>query len=156
MKNSAHKPVLQMMNILFFAILSMTVIFGVVVFFITSQQMSTATPDLKGTFNIIVPGAFVFSILISSVASKAQLRQIDAGMPLADKLKKYQSITLIKCAPIEAAGVISSVATLITGELYFLAGIALALVIFLMIRPTLGNIANDLNLSGAERAELEA
>ncbi len=132
------------------------VAFGVLVtYLLTSGDLSTS-PELKNLFNLLVPAIFLFAIVIANAIARRQLNAIDKSDSLESKLKKYQTVMLIRLAALEVAALFSSAAVLITGQMYYLAGTLVAMILFYTVRPSVGNMVNDLSLSQGEKMQLEA
>ncbi|MEQ8425042.1 MAG: hypothetical protein RIA63_10055 [Cyclobacteriaceae bacterium] len=146
----------RIINLIYFAQLSALVLLAVVAYFLIKQgNLGPEDNSLAVTFQkiiiIIIPvslgaGYFLFRIF---------LRSITPEMPLAHKMKKYFSANIIRSAFLEVPGLFVSVAAIITAHKLFLLIVPLLLVIFILFRPTRSVIAQELNLSVAERARLE-
>ncbi|MBA4057310.1 MAG: hypothetical protein C0490_21530, partial [Marivirga sp.] len=65
------------------------------------------------------------------------------------------SAILIRSAILEFPGLFASVICILTGSLLPMMGVAVILIIFFLLRPSIRGITQDLNLSNQEKATLE-
>jgi hypothetical protein len=140
------------LNLIYFAIMTVMIVFSAVAAFVGSP---TADPQLAETLKFIVPVAVVVFLTASYFVHKVSLQRIKKAKEFKSKLAQYQSAVLIRAAPIEGAGLLGAVATLVTGEMFFLAATAVSVILFILQRPTIFSVVEDLSLTPAEKARLE-
>jgi hypothetical protein len=152
MSGITSKSYFATLNIIYFAILAVMVGFSVVALVAGIEPQD---PSLEETFKIAVPGAVVIFFAASYFVYNAQLQQIRKMDSLKSKLSRYQAAVLIRAAPIEAAGLFGAVATLLTGEIYFLGAPALSAIVFVLQRPTPYSVVEELALTHEEKSKVE-
>jgi hypothetical protein len=108
--------------------------------------------SLKASLEAVVP----VGMSISYVVFKTVLKTIKPEMTLSTKLQYYQNAVLIRAAGFEMPGMFGSVVAFITSNVSFLLFTAVIIVLFLLFRPTIDSITNDLQLTATERNELES
>lgn len=146
---------LRTMKLVYWAMALVQVFFGVAVYAIVSMGMM-GKPDydlaltLQKVLLIFVPAAMGIGYFLF----RRQVSKIDGKVPLAEKLKRYFALTLIRGAFFEAAFFFCGVAALITGVQLFLWIAPVIFFVFLLLRPTPEGIAADLELSPADRNKL--
>ena len=140
------------LSIIYFALMMVMIIFSCVAFV---ADIEPEDPSLVETFTIAVPAAVVIFFSASYFIYKSQLVQIRNTEGLKNKLSKFQAAMLVRAAPIEAAGLFGAVATLVTDEPYFLGAPALSVIVFVLQRPTVYSVVEDLGLSHEEKSKLE-
>ncbi|KPM49274.1 hypothetical protein [Jiulongibacter sediminis] len=130
-------------------------LFSAVVFFLLSNQV--ITPERTSSmeiFKTMVPVAIVLGIGASYMIGNKLLRKAQQEKGFKNKMEKFQSLSIVKLALLEAPGLLAVAAALLTGEIQFLF-IALALVIVMIIGiPTKEKLATQLKLSPSETNEL--
>lgn len=90
---------------------------------------------------LMAAGYFIF---------RFQLSKIDMKLSLDEKLKKYFSLVIVRGALFEAAFLYCCVAALTTRVMLFLWMAPVVFIVFLMVRPSVPAITNDLQLSPDE------
>lgn len=128
-------------------------VMGIAAYFITAEgpqnyQMDNGLVYALAAVVIVALTAahFLFNLLV---------RKIDMHLDLRSKLQKYQSAVIIRSAVLEFPGLLASVICILTGNLLPLMGVAVILVVFFILRPSVSSIIQDLNLSNREKAILE-
>ncbi len=151
------KSVLTALNLIYFSLVSVIASFGLIVLYLNySESLSTdADPEFTLLLRYVLFALLPIGIGAGYFIFKQTLASINASMSLKEKLFKYQTALLIRSACFELPGLMGSVAALITGENSFLLFTAIVVVLFLLVRPTLYTLTNDLNLSASERSILE-
>ena len=144
------------MRMVYYAMSAPIIVFSAVLYFLVEtgalgQPDYSLAPLLQTIAMIAVPlslaaGYFVF---------KSGLRKISTTLPLADRLRKYFVLLMIRAAIFEAGFLICFVAVVLTRELLFLTAAPVILFIFLLLRPNAESIALDLNLTGTEKSQVE-
>jgi hypothetical protein len=143
------------MTIIYVAQASVLVFISIAVLLLNASGGLNPVEYLTHIFYYLVPIATVVFLAMGHFIFKTLLSKIDATMTLRQKLPKYQNALLIRSALLELPGLLGAVAAMLTGEMYFLVATLLILIIFVMLRPTLYSIVEDLGLSGEEKALVE-
>ncbi len=151
------KKTLTSINLIYFALVLIMTGFAVFVYvwIYTGQKMAPVDAEFESLLRILVIATVPMGMGIGYIAFKAGLKGITPDMPLLSKLQRYQNAILIRCAGFEMPGMFASVVAFITGNESFLLFTAVMVVLFLLFRPTVNSITNDLQLTATERMELE-
>lgn len=147
---------LSTLNILSIApIVVLTLFCGVVVYLHSAEQL-TASDDLVPFFKLALPLTLVSSLALAYFLFANTMKKIDRSIPLKEKIAKYQSAYVVRMGVLEIPGILGAVATLLTGNFYFLGAPLLVVIIFVLFRPSPFAIAEELSLSQKEKRALEA
>jgi hypothetical protein len=151
------KQILTTLNLVYFALPVVMVGFAVFVFvrLYFELEMPPVDADFESLLRIVVIATVPVGMSISYVAFKSVLKGITPEMALATKLQRYQSAVLIRAAGFEIPGMFATVVAFLTNNTSFLLFTAVIVVLFLLFRPTVNAIINDLQLTATERSELE-
>jgi hypothetical protein len=151
------KQIITTLNLVYFALPIIMVAFALFVFvrITMGQEMPAVDAEFESLLRIIVIATVPVGMSISYVAFKSVLKGIDPEMLLATKLQRYQSAVIIRAAGFEMPGMFAAVVAFITNNTSFLLFTAVIVVLFLLFRPTISAITNDLQLTATERSELE-
>ncbi|MCW5909927.1 MAG: hypothetical protein KIT62_02575 [Cyclobacteriaceae bacterium] len=152
------KHTLTSLNLIYFALIIVMVGFATFVYaqIASGEETPEHNAELETLLQYIVLAVVPAGMGIGYIAFKAALKGITPDMSLAEKLQRYQSAVIIRGAGFEMPGMLASAAAFITGNIYFLLFTAVVVVLFLLFRPTLNAVTNDLQLTATERAELES
>jgi len=151
------KSTLTAMNIIYFSLVAIMTFFGLIVLFLNyTGGIETGVDQdfalmLRYILFALLPGGIAAGYFIF----KQTLAAVNTNLTLREKLMKYQTALLIRSACLELPGMFGAVAALITSDNSFLLFTAIIIVLFLLYRPTVYSITNDLNLSQGERTILE-
>ena len=129
--------------------------FSTVVLFLNVNGEITTDTSMIGIFQFVVPISIIVFLSMGYFVFKIALSKIEKLSPLSIKLRKYQGAVIVRSALVEVSGLFATVAALITGELLFLAGTALIVIILILLRPTLYNLVEDLSLTPEEKSKME-
>ncbi|MEQ8362793.1 MAG: hypothetical protein RIF39_14820 [Cyclobacteriaceae bacterium] len=150
------KEYFKTLNIIYFAQLGAMTLLAVVAYFLIEQgNLGKENNALALSFQKIIMFVIPLSLAAGYFLFRILLRGIRPELPLIHKMKRYFSANLIRSAFLEIPGLFVSVAAMITAHLLFLVIVPLILVLFILFRPTKSAVAQELNLSVAERAKLE-
>ncbi|MFZ1806205.1 MAG: hypothetical protein WAU36_03230 [Cyclobacteriaceae bacterium] len=150
------KEYFRTLNIIYFAQLGAMTLLAVVAYFLIQQgNLGAANNALALSFQKIIMVVIPLSLAAGYILFRIFLRGIRPELPLIHKMKRYFSANLIRSAFLEIPGLFVSVAAIITAHVLFLIIVPLIFVLFILFRPTKSVIAQELNLSVAERAKLE-
>jgi hypothetical protein len=151
MSGVTSKNYFATLSIIYFGIMAVMIVFSGVSIVVANPE----DPGLAENLKLAVPIAVIVFYAASHFVYQAQIQQIRKTDGLKNKLSKYQGALLVRIAPIEAAGLFGAVATLLTGEVYFLAAPALSAILFILLRPTVFSVVQDLALTQEEKLRLE-
>lgn len=145
------------LNLVYFSLVVVMTGFAtfVYVWISTGQKITPVDAEFESLLRIITIATVPAGMGISYVAFKTVIKGIPAEMPLASKLHRYQSAVIVRGAGFEIPGMFAAVASFITGNVSFLLFTAVIVVLFLLFRPTIAAITNDLQLTATERSNLE-
>lgn len=150
------KEYFRTINLIYFVQLGAITILALVAYFVIEQgKLGPENHELALTFQKIIMFLIPLSLGAGYVLFRILLKKIKPETPLIYKMKKYFNANLIRSAFLEIPGLFVSLAAMITAHNLFLVIVPLILILFVLFRPTRSVIAQELNLSVAERAKLE-
>ncbi len=150
------KEYFRNLNLIYLGQLSAMTLLALVAYYqIEKGNVGPGNNELAITFQKIIMVLVPVSLATGYVLFRFLLKSVHPEIPLVYKMKKYFSANLIRSAFLEIPGLFVSVAAMITAHSLFLIIVPLILIIFLLFRPTRSVIAQELNLSIDERAQLE-
>lgn len=153
--NPTSKSVLTALNMIYFSLISMMGMFAVVVLFINTSADITSDPQLTLIFRYVLFALLPIGLGAGYFIFKQWMKAIPPSLSLREKLMKYQTAVLIRSGCFEMPGLFGAVAALITGDDSFILFTAIVIILFLLLRPSIYIITQDMNLSQQERAMLE-
>ncbi len=106
-------------------------------------------------FMYLVPLIFIVGIVLSTLLYKKTMASIVKGESIFKKITKYQIANIMRGAPLEAAGLVSVVAILMTSNYYYLLFVGLAIIAMLIHFPSKYRFENAVELSFEEKKDLE-
>jgi hypothetical protein len=127
--------------------------FALVAWFLLSQEPEPVANDRM--WMVVVPIIMIISLSGAYFIYRLLLNKIDKSLPLKQKMPKYAQALIVRSALLELPGLFAGIAAYMSGQLMHLAGAMIIFMIFMLLRPTRDNIAQDLQLSPKERAELD-
>ena len=151
----AQQSPLKTITIIHMALMAGQVLFAIVALTITQ----------KTTFNVkysgdpllyIVPVIAIAGFLASDYLFKQQIELARTRDTLQSKLMAYQTALIIRCALLEGASLFGIVATLRSGNLFFMMISVSIILYFISFRPTKEKAKSLLKLSYEEELELGA
>ena len=131
------------------------IFFSVIVVFLHTSGQLSHTEDLREIFLYMVPAFTIAGLSAAYLIYKYTIGKINPALSLHEKLIKYQSACMVRMALLEAVGLVAAVATFLTGYFYFLICPLLIVIIFILLRPSVYGITEDLNLTQDEKGKLE-
>ncbi len=146
---------LATLNMIYFSLVSILVMFGAIVFYLSTSGSITPDPEFAQVLRYVLIMVLPIGLGAGYFIFKKQMEAIDSTLTLHEKLMKYQTAVLVRSGCFEMPGLLAAVAALITGDISLLLFTAIVVVIFLMVRPSVYTITTDLNLSQTERSMLE-
>ena len=108
------------------------------------------------TFQLIILVLAPSSLAIGYVGFRTWVKKISQNEPLFSRLNKYYQLVLIRSAILELPAYFSCATALIAGEALLLLALPPLLLVFVLLRPTVHSLAEDLQLTAAEKAKLES
>jgi len=153
--NTTSKSVLTALNMIYFSLVTVMMMFSAVVLYITSSGSVEGDPSLTLIFRYVLFGLLPMGLGAGYFIFKQWMQAIRPELSLREKLMKYQTALLIRSGCFEMPGMFGAVATLITGDLSFLLFTAIVIVLFLLLRPSIYTMTTDMNLTQQERSILE-
>ena len=156
MPATTTKAILSAFYMVYYAIMMVMVLFSAVVVFLPySGAFQGDDPEFAIVLKYVIYGLMPAGIVAGHFIYRQQLSTIAPTLTLRDKLSKLQVAILVRSACLEVAGLFGAVAAFITGDLSFLLFTGIIVAFFLVWRPTVATITEDLQLSGDERMRLE-
>lgn len=151
---TTSKQYLSQLRMIYSAQAMALFIFGLVAYFI-SQSEAPETLESENFLIYILAGILIVALSAAHFVFNILIRKIDKQLGLKTKLEKYQVAILIRSALLEVPGFVASVICILTGSLLPLMGVAVVLIIFFLLRPSVNGIVQDLNLTIQEKVMLE-
>ena len=151
------KQILLTLNLVYFSLVVVMTGFAafVYVWISTGQEIAPVDAEFESLLRIITIATVPTGMGIGYMVFKTIIKGIPAEMPLANKLHRYQSAVIVRGAGFEIPGMFAAISAFITGNVSFLLFTAVIVVLFLLFRPTIAAITNDLQLTATERSDLE-
>lgn len=133
-------------TIIYFAMLIGMLLFGGVVLLLTSPW-EMGMPPSDEVFLYIVPIFTFLGVLLGRVIFKLKMDKLKNEESLKQKLLGLQTAVIIKFALVEAPYLLGVVATLLTGNIFYLMISGTLVMYFITLKPTREKVKRDLNLS---------
>jgi len=151
------KALLTGLSLVYISLMVVMAIFGGIVYYLNTSGSSQIPPDvnLASTMRYVLIIVSPVALAVGYFIYKKLLSAIGPTVVLREKLQRLQSVILIRSACFEVPGLLGAVSALITGDNSFLLFTAIILVFFLLLRPTVFSIAQDLGLTQQEKEMLE-
>ena len=147
--NAAFKT----LTIIYFALLAGQLMFAAVVLSLLKKVFFSVQYS-GDPLLYIVPVMAIGGIMAGDFLFKQQIEIARKRDTLSSKLTVYQTAIIIRCALLEGASLFGIVATLLSGNLFFLMVSAFIILYFLSFRPTKDKLKNLLQLTYEEELEL--
>jgi len=142
----------QPIKIVLNSLIAGQVLFAAATLFITKDNLVFYREG--DTFLYIVPVVLLIAIIISFSMDKFLRYRIEPSISVEDKLSNYYTNSLVKLMPLEAAGIFSIVAMLLNESYIYLAFLIIAILVFLIQRPTEEKFAQKYKLNRDEQKQL--
>lgn len=153
-KQTTSKQYLFQLQLVYGAQAMTLLVFGLVAYTISSSKGAQIYQG-ENTLVYILAAVLIASLTAAHFLFNLLVRKIDKQPNLKSKLQKYQSAVLIRSAVLEFPGLFASVICILSGNLLPLMGVAVILIVFFLLRPSVRSVIQDLNLSTQEKAILE-
>ncbi len=156
MPPTSSKSLLFAFYVIYYSIMAVMVAFGLLVLYLNYTGLNSPVPDPTFTqlLNYVLLVMAPLGIASGHLIFKQMLSAVDSALSLRDKLSRLQVTTLIRSACMEMPGLLGAVVAFVTGDVSFLLFTAIIAVFFVLWRPTLQTIAENLSLSEVERMAL--
>ncbi|MBC8112662.1 MAG: hypothetical protein H7Y04_16560 [Verrucomicrobia bacterium] len=160
MENQNPAQKFKMLNIIYLALMGNMVVVGIMFYFLKQNPVkpdqSLDATSLQPVFQMLVPVSFLIAVVASRFLFTNLIKMAKKKSILTEKIQAYFSATIIKVALVEMAGILGAVAFFLTGNLFFMAGLAFSVVFLYLERPTLTKITEHLALNVEEKNLLES
>lgn len=153
-KKTKYTNYLMIRKILFIALLLGQFIFAAImslIVYTNPQLMGEVDTETENILLIAVAVAFFSSVFMSFVLGKKLLALARMKTTLERKLASYQALLIIQLGVIELPSLIAIVCYGVTTNIIFLLLAALAILVFIIYRPTKSKLIRELQLSSDER-----
>lgn len=156
MPPTSSKSLLFAFYVIYYSIMAVMVAFGLLVLYLNYTGLNSPVPDPTFTqlLNYVLLVMAPLGIASGHLIFKQMLSAVDSALSLRDKLSRLQVTTLIRSACMEMPGLLGAVVAFVTGDVSFLLFTAIIAVFFVLWRPTLQTITENLSLSEVERMAL--
>lgn len=129
-------------------------VFGAVAF-VVSQSVQPLEESFSRLLLYVLVAVVITSLTAAYFVFNLMIQRISNGIALKSKLQKYLTALLVRSALLEFPGLFASVVTILTGSQLPLIAVLFILIVFFLLRPSSGQISQDLNLSQSEKGMLE-
>lgn len=147
------KPSFKIARLVHLALLAGQVLFAGVTLFINKNIKVDTSRDnqfLIIALILAIMGFFVGNLIYKQVVNVAAKKET-----FVEKMMAYQSALIIRYALLEGASLFCIVSYFLTSNFIFLLISGAIIVYFIILRPKVDTIAEELNLTYEEKAELE-
>ena len=152
----SSKQYFRGMSLLHVAFITGLVLFALIAVFIRrTGMMGEGQSSLNSIFQVVVPVFGLAGIFGGYLMATKLIDKLKDKSDLKEKLSGYRGAFVLMIACLEGPAIFAIIAYLLTSN-YLLLGIALLLIIIMItLRPSKEKLASQLNLSAAERAEID-
>jgi len=152
------KELYKQINLLFIVLfLGIVILFGASVFIKITGNFNLAISNQEETgkiFRILLAVFIIVLFPLSHILHKRKIEKLDKRLELTKKLFYYKSSLLVKLFLIEYLCFFNIITFFFFGDPYLLIPASLLLLVFLMNRPTIERISNQLNITIEERENI--
>jgi hypothetical protein len=121
---------------------------GVVFFLITKSDNAIGNEQ---DWSLIVPVVLLTGMAASYFIFRVMIKRIDPKDKLQHKLPKYASALIVRSALLELPGLFAAIIAYLTLRPYYLGGSLMMFLIFILLRPSLYTLTEDLKLTTREK-----
>ena len=129
-------------------------VFGAVAF-VVSQSAQPQEESFSRLLLYILVAVVITSLTAAHFVFNLMVQRISNTLTLKSKLQKYLTALLVRSALLEFPGLFGSVVSILTGTQLPLMAVLFILIVFFLLRPSSGQISQDLHLSPPEKRILE-
>lgn len=157
MPATTSKSLLAGLNVIYFSLVFVMTMFGLIVLYLnyTGEVQADVDAEFALMLRYILIALLPMSLGAGYFIFKQITGSIQSSLSLKEKLFKYQNALLIRSACFEFAGMLGCVFAFITTDNSFLLFTGIIIAMFFLFRPTVYSITTDLNLSQTDRLLLE-
>lgn len=109
---------------------------------------------LEGTLGITCSVAFAAALVFIFVLIPKQIQKIPAMGTMNEKLRGYHQWNIFRMAATEAPGLLSLISFVVTGQVLFIAGAVLSIVLLLALNPSKTKILEETGLAVSDFPEV--
>ncbi len=147
---------IKTLQLIHLALLGGQVVLAAATYFLNQNDLAPRNQDLESTFTVLVPVALFGGLMGSRIIFNSLLRKTTTRKStLVEKMKAYRSATIARFSIMEMPVILALMAYLLTGNIFFWGGGLIVGAFFILLRPSLGRAAQELELSKIEYQELE-
>lgn len=136
-------------------LMSQVTMAGTMIYLNLSSGLPPTNPEMETTFLYVLVAAGTTGLGASFLLVNSLIARAADKPTLAEKLRGFQTATIIRYALLEAPSILGAVGFYLTGQYLFFIATGLAIVVFLLFMPTRPKVAEALRLSGDELRILE-
>ncbi len=133
----------KVLTILYYALGGGLLLSAFVFYMVSDTSVNVVDPDLAGILAIVVPVFALSSFAVGKYMYATQAALSKEKATVSEKLNYYRTACLMRWASLEGAGLFSGVVYLLTGDLLFMAFLAMILVWFLLSKPSMSKFQQD-------------
>ena len=148
------KQYLFQLNLIYGAQAFFMLVFGAVAF-VVSQSAQPLEASSSRLLLYVLVAVMITSLTAAHFVFNLMIRRISNGLALKSKLQQYLTALLVRSALLEFPGLYASVVAILTGSQLPLLAVLFILIVFFLLRPSSGQISQDINLSQREKGILE-
>ena len=153
-ESNSPKQRFLVLQIMHFALTMGQVMFAGVVLFLLSDGLSQSEGETDIVFTGVALAVLAGGLAASHFLSNWHIGNMPKEASLLSKIAHYQTAQLIKFALMEGPGLLCTVFLLLTGAYFFLMLSGAIIVLFVLFRPTISRMINDLELEKEEVEQL--
>lgn len=139
------------LHLVFYLMVSVPLILFCLVYLRLMEAGGLSEGFAFGAVHAGVLSGMVLSGWLAYASYRKRFSHYNAGQPLRNRLRFFHRAAWLKYAWLGVANLLPVVGLYLTGEQFFVALYALALILFSINRPTLKRVSQDLKLNAAER-----
>ena len=142
------------LHLVFYLAVSIPLLLFIVVYLRYMERGGLAAGFSFGEVHGLVILGMVLGGYLAYTRYRQRFNDYDPHQPFRDRLRFFHRATWLKYAWLVMTNLLPVVGLYLTGEQFFVALYAVALVLFSINRPTLKRVSDDLKLTAAERERL--
>lgn len=149
------KEYFRTQSILHLAMLSSQVLFALIVLVLIATESEPAFADMNNVFLYISIAAILVCVSSASIIYKKEIEKLKQYTSLKDKMKKYQSILIVRYSLVQGTSLLITVFAFLSGlHIFIILALTLSAYMFYM-RPSRKAAITDLELSQMDTAMIE-
>jgi hypothetical protein len=146
---------LQQSKILCFALIAGQIFFAAVVIYLINFS-GTVIKDtgLNDIFIMVVPTLALGSIFGSFVVFKGKMSKVREITDITTKLNEYRGAQIVRWALYEGPSFFAIMAYMLTGQIFYLGIVLIAIILFVTTIPSMDRLMKDLELTWEDENKL--